>query len=50
MRVSECICNRIMMKKKYRFFDPFTGEALLNTLVHENFNMSIGLIFDTLMD
>ena len=29
MRISECICNRIMMKKKYRFFDPFTGEAPL---------------------
>ena len=25
MRISECICNLIMMKKKYRFFDPFTG-------------------------
>ena len=25
MRISECICNR--MKRKYRFFDPFTGEA-----------------------
>ena len=23
------ICNRIMMKKKYRFLDPFTGEAPL---------------------
>ena len=31
MRISECICNRIMMKKKYRFFDPFTEEAPLNT-------------------
>ena len=30
MRISECICNRIMNKKKYRFFDPFTGEAPLN--------------------
>ena len=30
MRISECICNRIMMKKNYRFFDPFTGEASLN--------------------
>ena len=30
MRISEWICNRIMMKKKYRFFDPFTGEAPLN--------------------
>ena len=29
MRISECICNRIMMKKKFRFFDPFTGEAPL---------------------
>ena len=29
MRISECIWNRIMMKKKYRFFDPFTGEAPL---------------------
>ena len=29
MRISECICNRIMMKKKYRFFGPFTGEAPL---------------------
>ena len=28
MRIPECICNRIMMKKK-RFFDPFTGEAPL---------------------
>ena len=31
MRISECICKRIMMKKKYRFFDPFTGEAPLNS-------------------
>ena len=28
MRISECICNRIMMKKN-RFFDPFTGGAPL---------------------
>ena len=28
MRISECICNRIMMKKNM-FFDPFTGEAPL---------------------
>ena len=27
MLISECICNRIMMKKIYQFFDPFTGEA-----------------------
>ena len=33
MRISECICNRIMMKKKYPFFDPFTGEAPLKTFV-----------------
>ena len=32
MRISECICNRIMVKKKYWFFDPFTGEAPLNAL------------------
>ena len=29
MRISECMCNRIMMKKKYRFFYPLTGEAPL---------------------
>ena len=33
MRISECICNRIMMKKKYRFFDPFTGEAPLKLYI-----------------
>ena len=33
MRISECICNRIMMKKKYRFFDPFTGEAPLKLFI-----------------
>ena len=32
MRISECPCNRIMMKKKYRFFDPFTGKAPLKIL------------------
>ena len=32
MRIYECICNRIMMKKKYRFFDPFTGEAPLKEI------------------
>ena len=31
MRISECICNRIMMKKKNRLFDPFTGEAPLKS-------------------
>ena len=31
MRISECIYNRIMMKKKYRFFYPFTGEAPLKS-------------------
>ena len=32
MRISECICNRIMMEKN-RFFDPFTGEAPLNSIL-----------------
>ena len=32
IHISECICNRIMMKKKYRFFDPFTGEAPLKEI------------------
>ena len=32
MRIFEGICNRIMMKKKYRFFDPFTGEAPLKCI------------------
>ena len=31
MRISECICNQ-MMKKKYRFFDPFTGETPLKSM------------------
>ena len=34
MRISECMCNRIMLKKKYQFFDPFTGEAPLKALVN----------------
>ena len=34
MRISEYICNRIMMKKKYRFFYPITGEAPLKAMCH----------------